>query len=112
MTLSNDQIQQIKDQILMFKNGETWKSCYFETKDTIIRISDHLPNMENFHRYNEDFERCYLILVDVNIEEERNLNEAVEDYCNNNSREIENTDYCFINDDSDIDFMFKMLERF
>lgn len=76
MELTNKEKQILKSEIedLIEFGG---KSYYMTKQDTVIRVSDHLPNFSNFECYNEGCEKIVLICTDV---EDHEIDSFVEEH--------------------------------
>ena len=59
-------------------NDFGFKSYYLAKENTLVRVSDHLPNMSNVMAYNEECD----VLILITKEEVRQswIDEAIEDY--------------------------------
>ncbi len=50
-------------------NGFIGKSNYLEIDNVLVRISNHLPNINNIEAYNEDVEKVLLVFFSNDVSE-------------------------------------------
>ena len=67
MTLTNIEKEIITKQIEDVLNDVHIKSWYFQKDEYVIRVSDHLPNLFNFEKYNEDVDKIVLIMPEKSV---------------------------------------------
>ena len=76
MELTSTEKEILKNQIEEIQEFGGHKSWYLQKGDVVIRVSDHLPNFDNFERYNEDCKKVALICVGVN---EKDILQTIEE---------------------------------
>lgn len=83
MELTDNNKQEIKKAVSFFLDGEMTKSIYLKKDDAIIRISDHLPNFDNFERYNGEKK---IILICVGVKDSV-IEDEIENYFDENGED-------------------------
>ena len=62
--------------------SNTLSIYFYNNNNTLIRISNHLPNETNFQENNQENERIFLIFTDTNLTE-REIENYIEKNMNN-----------------------------
>lgn len=110
MKLTDKEKQIILSQVEDLENEMTVKSFYLQKEDYIIRVSNHLPNFDNFYMKNGECTKIYLVLVGE--QNECKLQDEIERNMDNFNRNFQDIDYTFILDEMDKEYMFNFIERF
>ena len=86
-------------------------SVYFTIKNTLVRISGHLPNVSNFEAYNEDCEKIFMVFVNRPQYNVFHNDTKIEKFLESEMPHG-NYDYVIIESDEDIDYAKKMMDLF
>lgn len=87
-------------------NGNAKASHYIEVGNSLVRVSDHMPNTSNIFAYNENVSRVLFIFTDSSVEAD------AENLCNDLCDKGIDAEYLIFENDEDMEYIKMKSDKF